>query len=105
MLFHGVNVVYKLAPYIPSQTGFDASNSLSDEDIQDLKGWGMNFVRLGVMWEAVLQDDGKMNQTYLAEIDTLVTKLGTNGIYTLIDAHQDANARLNCGEGWPNKLS
>ena len=65
----------------------------------------MNFVRLGVMWEAVLQKDGNFNETYLSEINTLVNKLGAQGIYTLIDAHQDANARMNCGEGWPNDLS
>ena len=88
-MFHGVNVVYKLPPYIPTQNGFNASTSLSDLDIDNLKGWGMNFVRLGVMWEAVYIDDGsgKMNTTYLEEINKLVTKLGQNGIYTLIDAH------------------
>lgn len=53
VLFHGVNVVYKVAPYIPSDGAFDASDSLNDEDIQNLKNWGFNFVRLGVMWEAV----------------------------------------------------
>jgi endoglycosylceramidase len=53
VLFHGVNVVYKVAPYIPSDGAFDAADSLNDEDILNLKNWGFNFVRLGVMWEAV----------------------------------------------------
>jgi len=53
ILFHGVNVVYKVAPYIPTQDLFDPAESLNAEDIKNLKDWGFNFVRLGVMWEAV----------------------------------------------------
>ena len=38
---------------MPDEQVFDAQNSLTDEDIDNLVGWGFNFVRLGVMWEAV----------------------------------------------------
>lgn len=33
VLFHGVNVVYKIAPYIPSDGEFDVGDSLNAEDI------------------------------------------------------------------------
>lgn len=33
ILFHGVNVVYKIAPYIPSDGDFDIGDSLNAEDI------------------------------------------------------------------------
>ena len=33
VLFHGVNVVYKVPPYIPSTEDFDPFESLNDEDI------------------------------------------------------------------------
>jgi len=37
ILFHGVNVVYKVDPYIPSLDGpFDPQLSLNAEDIQSL---------------------------------------------------------------------
>jgi endoglycosylceramidase len=36
VLFHGVNVVYKVAPYIPIQDVFDPAESLSAEDIKNL---------------------------------------------------------------------
>ena len=49
--------------------------------------WGFNFVRLGVMWEAVEVAPGVYNDTYLDEIELLINKLGQNGIYTLVDAH------------------
>lgn len=93
VLFHGVNVVYKVAPYIPESDVFDSQSSMTDKDIQDLKDWGFNFVRLGVMWEAVETAPGVYNDTYLEEIDKLITKLGNQGIYTLVDAHQDVLAR------------
>ena len=102
VLFHGVNIVYKQAPYIPSQEVFDPEESLSNEDIQNLKKWGMNFVRLGVMWEAVERQPGVYDFEYLTKINNLITKLGEAGIYTLVDAHQDVFARMMCGEGVPD---
>lgn len=47
----------------------------------------MNFVRLGVMWEAVERQPGVYDASYLQKIDELITKLGESGIYTLVDAH------------------
>lgn len=64
--------------------------------------WGFNFVRLGVMWEAVERSPGFYNETYLEEVNKLINKLGEKGIYTLVDAHQDVFARKICGEGMPN---
>jgi hypothetical protein len=62
----------------------------------------MNLVRLGVMWEAVETTPGVFNETYVDEINSLITRLGEKGIYTLVDAHQDVLARTICGEGMPN---
>ena len=101
VIFHGVNVVYKVDPYIPGQEKFDSQTSLDDEDIDNLVKWGFNFVRLGVMWEGVETADGVYNERYLSDVSDLVTRLGEKGIYTLIDSHQDAVTRLNCGEGMP----
>ena len=36
---------------------------MNDEDIADLKKWGINFVRLGVMWEGVEREAGKASTT------------------------------------------
>jgi endoglycosylceramidase len=87
VLLHGVNVVYKVDPYIPMMEHFDAQDSLTEEDIADLKSWGMNFVRLGVMWEAVERSEGHYDMEYLAKVDALITRMGEQGIYTLVDAH------------------
>lgn len=102
VLFHGVNVVYKMDPYIPSQGAFDPENSLNEQDILNLQSWGINFVRLGVMWEAVERTKGVYDTNYLQQIDALITRLGEAGIYTLVDMHQDVFARIMCGEGFPD---
>lgn len=33
VMLHGVNIVYKVEPYLPVKDGFDADRSLTDEDI------------------------------------------------------------------------
>ena len=102
VLFHGVNIVYKVHPYIPQRDEFEPQLSLTDAEIDDLIKWGFNFVRLGVMWEAVERAPDTYNETYLDEVEGLINRLGEKGIYTLVDAHQDILARKICGEGMPN---
>lgn len=100
-IFHGFNAVVKVAPFIPITDHFDPQMSISDEDIANLKSWGFNFIRLGVMWPGVEPAPQQYNLTYLAEANKLINKLGAAGIYTLVDAHQDVFARRFCGEGVP----
>lgn len=64
-VFHGVNAVYKLHPFLPTMEGFDADNSLWDEDFELLRNHGMQFIRLGVLWQAVEPVKGQYNDTYL----------------------------------------
>jgi endoglycosylceramidase len=101
VLLHGVNVVYKVTPYIPSTGDWDTEDSLDDHDIELLKQWGFNFVRLGVMWEAVEREEGVYDEEYLNKVEAMINKLGDAGIYTLVDAHQDVFSRQICGEGVP----
>ena len=68
--------MYKVDPYLPSSDKFDPETSLTDAEIDSLVGWGFNFVRLGVMWEAVERSQGTFNQSYLDEVESLVNRLG-----------------------------
>lgn len=70
--------------------------------MENLQAWGMNMIRLGVMWEAVETSPGVFNSTYLDEIVELINELGKHGIYTMVDNHQDVISRLTCGEGVPD---
>lgn len=101
-IFHGVNVVFKLPPYIPSNGPFDPFLSFNfQEDINYLKKFGFNLVRLGVMWEAIEKSENEYDLELLDKYFNLVQELGRNGIYTIIDAHQDVLSRQTCGEGIP----
>ena len=101
MVFHGVNVVVKVKPFMPTTDEFDSMMSQNDDDINLFKKWGFNFVRLGVMWEGYETEQGKYDQSYLEKLNIQINKLGKNGIYSLIDLHQDAMSRVTCGEGVP----
>ena len=105
LILHGVNAVYKVPPYLPSNKSFDAEISLSEDDINNLVKWGFNFVRLGVMWEAVEKSEGIYDLEYINAVKDLVEQLGRSGIYTLIEGYQFNFAKSICGVGLPNFYS
>jgi endoglycosylceramidase len=100
-LFHGVNVVYKGAPWVPRLDAFDPFTSFCEQDMDDLQRWGQNIVRLGTMWPGVEPQRGQYNETYLATLKYIVDELSKRGIYTLVDFHQDILSEKFCGEGVP----
>lgn len=102
IIYHGVNVVSKLPPYIPITEAFDPYFSLSVEDIKIMKDLGFNVVRLGIIWEAVEIEEDSYDQLYVEKVEKIIDALGSNGIYTLLDSHQDMFSRLFCGEGVPH---
>jgi endoglycosylceramidase len=83
--FHGVNVVYKQRPFIPSRTPGDPFNS--DADLDQLAAWGFNMMRLGVMWPGVEPSEANYNHTYLDGMQELVGAAGERGIVSLLDFH------------------
>ena len=101
-IFHGMNAVYKIAPWFPATTGFDSTTTLSRIDAKNLKSWGLNLVRLGVMWPGVEPTQGNYNSSYLDEIQTIVDNLQSEEIYVILDFHQDIFHRKYCGEGVPD---
>lgn len=102
IIFHGVNAVYKVAPWHPNIEGFDPINSLSLEDAINIHSWGFNVLRLGVMWPGVEIQRGVYNETYLDQIEIIVKNLLDQEIYVILDFHQDLLHRKYCGEGYPD---
>ena len=72
LILHGVNAIYKVPPYLPDSSRFDAETSLNEDDIRNLVKWGFNFVRLGVMWEAVERKEGVYDTQYLNQVKNLI---------------------------------
>ena len=99
VILHGLNEVYKLAPYEPSASGFN------EADAQFLADNGFNVVRLGVIWAGVEPQPGVIDTAYLDSIQQTVQMLADHGIYTIIDMHQDLYSEEFYGEGAPDWAS
>lgn len=109
-VFHGLNAVFKEPPFYPpfarNGTGTCKANpryTMCPEEISQLyNDWGFNVIRLGVLWNAVQPAEGEIDHAYLSTMKDLIEQLAAHGIYTIVDAHQDAMGSLFCGEGVPN---
>jgi endoglycosylceramidase len=120
VILHGVNAVYKHAPYelaiAPGQP-FDFSSA----DAAATAGAGFNMVRLGILWEGIepggtpndpdvcttgtprdpTRFSARVADAYLQRVVGVVDLLATYHIHTLIDMHQDVYAEAFRGEGAP----
>eukprot|EP01133_Synstelium_polycarpum_P011500 gene11500-13414_t len=100
--FHGVNVVSKQPPWLPETDHFDVDNSLSEQDYIYLQEWGINSIRLGVMWAGVFPEArGVVNQTYLDNARAIVDQMANYSIFALVEHHQDLFSWIYCGDGAP----
>ena len=96
LLFHGVNMVDKTAPFYPSSEGF------STDDAQWLAQSGFRVVRLGILATGLMPSPGVVSQSYINQIAKTVNLLGSHGIYTLVDFHQDGYGPSIGSDGFPS---
>jgi endoglycosylceramidase len=95
LLMHGVNMVYKRAPYAPDEIGFGR------DDAAFLARHGFTTVRLGLIWRAVEPRPGQYDDAYLARVRRIVQILARHGVTTMLDFHQDLYHERFQGEGAP----
>ena len=99
MIVHGLNFVWKRAPYVPpdSPEGFTAA------DADWLYEHGFNGARLGVLWPGVNPTaPGVVDPTYFEKWDRVVDLMADKGIWMQFDMHQDQWHETYGGEGVPN---
>ena len=96
LVLHGLNMVYKRAPYAPDEIGFGR------DDARFLARNGFTTVRLGLIWKAVEPEPGEYDDGYLARIRHTTQVLADEGIWTLLDFHQDLYHERFQGEGAPD---
>ena len=96
LVLHGLNMVYKRAPYAPDAEGFGR------DDARFLARNGFTTVRLGLIWKAVEPSPGEYDDAYLARIRRTAQLLAREGIWTLLDFHQDLFNERFQGEGAPD---
>jgi len=100
VLFRGINGVEKEFPWVPNQNS--QCNLSNQTQLENLKRWGFNAVRLGVMWAGLIPSKNKLNQTYLNEIGKIIENLASLNIYVIIDLHQDMlSSKFNSYDGIP----
>ncbi len=99
VIVHGVNLVWKHAPYVPPDTaeGFTAA------DAAWLADHGFNGARVGTLW-AGLQPTGptSWNTGYLADWQRVMDDLADQGIWMQLDFHQDQWNEVYDGGGMPD---
>src|SRR3954453_17203845 len=83
VFIHAVNMVYKRPPYYPKAVGFGA------DDARFLRRHGFNGVRLGVIYAGVRPRHGAYDDRYIGRIADTQRTLARNGVFSLIDFHQD----------------
>jgi len=107
--FHGVNAVWKAAPYYPPSSVYpapfavDPDLSFFDErDAAFLADNGLNSVRLGSLWIGTEPDRDVFDEAYLDRIADLVHMLAARGVTVIVDSHQDMYNERFAGEGFPD---
>lgn len=99
VLLHGVNLVWKLDPFVPPET----AEGFVDADARWLADNGFNSARIGTLWVGIAPDaPGEVREDYLAAWDRVVQRLAENRIWMLFDFHQDLLGPLYGGEGVPD---
>jgi hypothetical protein len=88
--------------YDVSFTGRPFPEADADGHFSRLAGWGFNFVRLVITWEAVEHaGPGIYDEDYLAYLRNIIKKAGEYGISVFVDPHQDVWSRWTGGDGAP----
>jgi endoglycosylceramidase len=94
-VFHGTNFVLKEAPWYPVEL-------LNESHVAQLSAWGINAIRLGLMWTGAQPSESAFNQTYLGEIATILQLLSKHEIHAILDCHQDVMSSYFCEyDGFP----
>ncbi len=59
------------------------------EFYQTLAAWGFNCIRFIIIWDGLEPEPGVYNESYLSEIDKRIDWAADNGIFVILDMHQD----------------
>jgi endoglycosylceramidase len=95
-ILHGVNVVYKHPPYLPSRAQFGPA------DARLIRKLGFNVVRLGIIWKGLEPRRDHFDLGYLNRVLRIIDMLAREGVFTLLDFHQDIYNERYGGEGFPD---
>ncbi len=103
ILIHGINVSQKTPPYLPDSlppTGKTITGAAAY--FASIKQAGFDAVRLIIIWAGLEPTPGTIDQQYLDQIHQEVQLCKDDGLYVLLDMHQDLYSQSLCyGDGAP----
>jgi endoglycosylceramidase len=99
VVLHGVNEVTKHAPFHPAGDGFGA------DDARFLAEHGFNVVRLGVEFQGLMPQPGRVDGAYVDALAGVVRELGREDVFVLLDFHQDGYGPKYRDNGFPEWMS
>ena len=82
LMLHGINVANK-----SRDQGYVGDFALND--FATIRSWGMNCVRLAIFWDGLEPQPGRFDDAYLDRIAQRVEWAKSQGLYVLLDMHQD----------------
>lgn len=91
--FHGINICNKA-----KDQGY--TGNITFADFAEIYSWGMNAVRLCIFWDGLEPRPGVFDDAYLNRIAGLVDEAKQQGLYVLLDMHQDLYS-IKFGDGAP----
>ncbi|MBI2432600.1 MAG: cellulase family glycosylhydrolase [Candidatus Hydrogenedentes bacterium] len=82
VLLHGLNVISK-----DPKSNYQSWHG--PKEFQQMREWGMNCVRLGILWDGIEPSPGQFDEHYLDKVEERVAWAADAGLYVLLDMHQD----------------
>ncbi len=59
------------------------------EDFAAMHSWGMNCIRLGILWDGIEPEPGAYDETYIEYIRSVIRMARAHDIFIVLDMHQD----------------
>ena len=104
VIVHGMNYGLKSPVTLPNgtQTLDPAASGFGAKDLQWLANNGFNGLRLVIQPYGLEPQPGVYDDTYLSQIAAMASLAAANGVYPLIDVHQDDYGPFFQGDGFAN---
>lgn len=75
--------------------------SFGEEDCERMGQLGFSLLRLPINWSAIEPTKDEFDEAYMKRVDAVIACLKKQGIYTLVDIHQDAYSKEIGEDGAP----
>ncbi|WP_242319016.1 cellulase family glycosylhydrolase [Bacillus cereus group sp. BfR-BA-01349] len=96
LFLHGYNTASS------AKGGVDGMPWISEKDIEkEAKELGSNFVRFLIFWDKIEPEKGTYNEEYLDKVSERIEWYKKQGMYVLLDMHQDLYGSKLTGNGAP----